>query len=288
MGMLATGTLIDQGVPTVRSLRLEKSARLISSGYESDHVIYTLPGCRTDGDWLASSLEPAVTTIDDSAVVEYSQRGFCLESVGDTIVEDYRQNPDRTMSFLDISMGGLTFVQLMRKHKTFREAFYGKIEAVLYDSSPSRYGYIKKPARRGLTVSSLVGNSSTALAISNRIIAGGANAHIETLEDIREAEAARPPHGRNGASFSAIRGQKGILKTVVVGDSPELEGVAKRSTYISSPGDMDHVVDTANSASDFKRAHAGQLDIVHDNDRPEGSHAAGPRFAENLIEYLRA
>jgi|GEM_PF-4756908 len=285
MGTVAAATLLDQGVPTYRSLYLEKSARLITTGHNADHVTYTLPGCRTNSDWLADCVEPTFTERGDSAVIEYSERGFCIDSIKNKIIEEHMRNPDRTASFCAISMGGLVLTELMRDPE-FHAIFFGKTEAIVYDSSPSCIEDIKTPAMRGLKIAGLVGNSSTALKISNHIVARGAKANIETLEDIEEAEDARSNLSKKQIVLSAIRGQHKLMRTTNL-YAGEMAGSAKRVTYIRSDQDLDHVVDTGNAAIGYQFHYGGDIDCVFDTDRPLGSHAVGPRFASNLKQYLR-
>ncbi len=284
---LAAGVLLStialESVATVRQNALGSSTTdLVSHDGTGEQAIYVLPGCRSDGRFVADQLAPRVTQLGSTHTVVYPDRGFSFDAVRDQLLEARRQD-DRPASFYLMSMGGMVFSHLLRD-STFRSKF-GNIDNVVFDSSPSDVSDLTPHTLKGVTAAKLV----PGISMTSKLYSYAMHRRAEkVIREHPEADDVMIGHLRATAStpLSAVEGQTRFIRETHFLPRELSKAAIKSMTYLSSV--KDDVVDVYRAVDQYRQLFDNDILHVVDSLRPNPSHAAGVEYQDKLITHLRA
>ncbi len=282
VGAAAVGVALES-VATMRSnRRLDDRVGMVSTQRDGDQAVYVLPGCRTDGRFLARALDEQFTSLGSTHFVAYPQKGFSVDSVRDAILEARAEDDGRPASFYVLSMGGIVLSKLLADQE-FRDTV-GTIEAAVFDSSPIGAHTLTAHTRRAMHAAARLPRSWSLAHMYTYAMQHRAH-HIESdssqSDILREhlATTAKTP-------LQAVSGQTQLIRDARF-KTAELHvpgQTINRMAYIAAS--MDDVVDVDYAHAEYERVYDRNIEYVVDTMRPSPSHAAGPEHWQKVVELL--
>lgn len=281
LGAFAAAVAIDNSTWLIDRRRQSTEASIETHQHPGAQAIYTLPGCRMDGQNISTMLEPQLSQFGDTNYLTYPQRGFSIESIKHRLLESRSHDKDRPATVYANSMGGVVLSKLLAD-EDFRHGF-GDIDTLIFDSSPSSEQDIRRPVRMAIGAAAVLKSSWTASRLSGEVLHRWALRYKEhdpyiskdQLLTYRQITAATPLHVTYAQS-EFIR--KAKLET------GSLAGVAENIYYVQS--ERDEVVNTEQALEGYQAIFDTDIKQVIDKTRPHGSHAAGPEFQTKIVELI--
>ena len=279
----AAACLALESVATYRDTRrLDDRATMVSTRHDGDTSIYVLPGCRTDGHFLARTFEPHFQGIGSTNFVAYPQKGFSIDAVRDTILEARAGDDERPASFYVLSMGGIVLSTLL-KDAEFRDKV-GDIDMVLFDSSPTGAHTLSEYTHKAMEVAA---HTPPIRAVSHayKHFMKRRTQHIDA--DLPYADVLREHLATTAETpLNAVKGQTQLIRSARFG-SGELQpaGAAiNHMAYITALSD--DVVDVERAHAEYELMYSRPIDYIVDETRSAPSHAAGPEHWQKVAELL--
>lgn len=265
--------------------RYNKKARLIDHDHDGEKVIYIMPGCRADGEYIGEMLDPHIQHIGPNRSEAYSDDDFDLEDIKKKELEARARDLGKTAVVYCSSMGGMKFIQSLAD-KEYREGF-GEIETLIFDSSPAAKKNLDSGTRFAMFLSEVLPPSWTL----SRLYRGFMRRKARDLNVHHSPKVTKEQvHGHKLSSADtpllAVKHQAEFIKQTDLSLIPDgaLAGAAKNIYYVSSK--HDNVVDTDASYVEINRIFGGSVLRLIDEARDEFGHADGPEHPELLVQLM--
>lgn len=264
--------------------KLTSSVEMVHTSGSGDQSIYVLPGCRSDGRFVAEHLGEAMQPLGDTHGVVYPAQQFPIDQVRQQLLETRRSERDRTASFYALSMGGLVLSHLLSDAE-FRQEF-GPIETVIFDSSPSGTADLSRHSHQAMRLAATLPTSYAVSKLYGHAMRHSAakhdhNPHMSDVlrEHIRST--ASTPLGAVAAQTRFIRDRR-----FATGELAEAGKMIDQMFYISSGND--DVINVWQAAENYEKLYQTRIDHIVDSARETPSHAAGVEHPELVREFLRS
>lgn len=272
--------LADRGVPLLQRRRRQSSTSYDKYYGAGDKSIFILPGCRMDGSQLGRVMSPGFHESGDSTFFSYSDNDL-VDSLQDSLIEARQSSPEKSVSFVGISIGGLLLTRLLEKQQFSDE--FGSIDTVVLDSSPSTRDTLRPGVRRALSYSRLLDDSWTGSETARMLM----QRHAKSRFDDEMDEAIRKLYLANSnMPLSDVRAQASLIPRGRTEPGSLADAPVRKVYYVHAPGDP--VVDTEAAARDYQAAYRDKLEVVVDESRPAGSHAASVTHQQLIDELINS
>lgn len=281
LGAVAAAVALDNSTWLIDRRRRSNVATIEAHDNPGEQALYILPGCRMDGQHMATMFEPQFSQFGSTNYLAYPQRGFSIDSIRSNLLEARSKNLDKPATIYANSMGGIVLSKLLTE-EDFRDNF-GEIDKLILDSSPTSEQDIRRPVRMAMGAAALLKSSWTASRLTGQML------HMRDLRfkehepfishdqlmAYRQVTSATPLHVTHSQS-------EFIRKTKL--EPGSLAGVASSIYYVQSG--HDEVIDTERARKNYEAIFETDIEKIVDSTRPYGSHAAGPEFQGKIIELI--
>lgn len=280
------GSLALEYAATLHTRRgLSTQPEIVAQEGDDARSIYVLPGCRSDGRFIARAMGEHLQDIGSVQGVAYPDKGFSVQDVGELLLrarkDEQRRHGERPASILAMSMGGMVVSKLL-SDPTFRREF-GDIDTMVFDSSPLDANDLTPHARRALFAANTLPSSYTVSQLYSRSVRRKAEKTSAEPSDVLFRE-----HMRSTAAtpLSAIAGQVAFIRDTQL--DPEVLAVVGSEIgaayYISAEEDGTTLIHQASQhATDL---YGGYMLPVVDADRANPSHAASVEYPGRVAQLL--
>lgn len=265
--------------------KLRAEAKVNSTIREGDKAVYIVPGCRTNGHYIGGMIDPFISEHGSTHHLAYPEKGFSLDSVKQALLNARALDGDRPATIYASSMGGMVTSSLLLDPE-FREKF-GRIDKVVFDSSPADNEDLDNSTRKAMVAASIVPASWTTAHLYRAVMMRtNTRKYMTHSTDISDEQAAG--HGKSSANthLSAVEGQAHFIDHTKFSDDQLKEAYANVGEVIYIGASHDHTVNQESAIQKYARAMGRSVLRIIDWDREEGSHASGPefpRFIANII-----
>jgi hypothetical protein len=261
-----------------------KTTRIVSHEHEKERVVYMMPGCRADGEYIGEMLEPHIQHIGTTRNEAYAEDDFDLEESKGKELEERSRDMGRAAVVYCLSMGGVKFAKSLTD-ENYREKF-GKIDTLLLDSSPADVVHLASGTRFAMRMARMLPPSWTV----SRLYRGFMRRHARTphahSSHVTDEQVIGHQLSSANTPLRAVRAQAKFIEETHFEDG-ELAEAAKdidKIYYISAK--HDHVVDVDAAYEKWNRIFGGRVIRIIDEQRPMNSHADGPEFPEKIVELM--
>lgn len=284
LGVFGAAVAVGHGMTLLEKSHHSKKPDITMREHAGEQAIFVLPGCRTDGRYIADLLEPQLSKLGTTIFMAYPQNGFSLDAIGRGLVQAREQAGKKRASVYAISMGGLVLSRL-GADEAFRRDF-GAIDTLVLDSSPARSEDIKPKMQRLLTAARIARYSFAMGKITPAIMAhlerGELADHEPGIDDALVRQhfdtSAQMPLYTIASQGDFMHRQRGL-------SAGALSGWVHDIYYVRSSNDS--VIDTDSSLLAYSAAFGQPIVDVVDEQRPSSSHAVGPEYPSGLIEFFQ-
>lgn len=254
--------------------------KIISHDGGGERSVYILPGCRSDGQFVADHLGVELAELGRSHTIQYPEHGFSVNDIGKKILET-RRHDTSPASFCVMSMGGMALTQLLRDEE-FRAEF-GAIESIVFDSSPADASHLLGSAKKGVTATRFVPHTPTIAYFYNKTMQKGVE-RKRNLVDRQEGLLLEHCISTAMTPLSAVRPQTRFIDKTHFESGELANARIDTMTYVSA-GD-DEVVDVMAAHQRYVDIYSRAIPHAIDRDRPSPSHAMGVEYAHTIKNIL--
>lgn len=287
LGAFLMALTVESTATAVDRRRYNKKPIIDNHEHEGGKAIYVLPGCRANGHVIGQLMEPHIQHIGTTHYEAYPDEGFSLEEVKESLLEARANDQEKPAIFYALSMGGMVLTSLLLDDD-FRTKF-GKIDRVIFDSSPSSAADLDKGTKLAMLAASILPASFTLSRIYRNIMRKNARKLFEPHSILISDEEVRQRRlSTANTPLTAVEAQTKFIESVHLedGSGDKIANEIGAMYYISAK--TDHIVENIEGAYEkYNRVFGGKVLRVIDLQRPDGCHADGPIFPEGVIELMQ-
>ena len=285
VGAFLTALTVESAATVSDRKRLRNKARTVDNVRDGERAIYILPGCRADGHYIGQMLEPHIQHFGTTHHEAYPEEDFSIDAVKESLLEARAKDGDRPATFYALSMGGMVLTKLLLDEE-FRTKF-GKIDKVIFDSSPSSAADLDRGTRIAMFAASVLPSSWTISRLYRYFMRRGARKMVHHSPLVTDEQARGHALSTANTPLRRVEKEAKFIGGVAFKDGEGLaaaEGIDEMY-YLSASSD--HVVTNLEGAHDkYNRIFGGKVLRIIDVERPAGSHAHGPEFPEKVVELI--
>lgn len=261
-----------------------KATRIVSHDHEKERVVYMMPGCRADGEYIGEMLEPHVQHIGTTRNEAYAEDDFDLEESKAKELEERSRDMGRAAVVYCLSMGGMKFAKSLTD-EDFREKF-GKIDTLILDSSPADVEHLDSGTRFAMRMARTLPPTWTVSHLYRSFMRRHARTPHPHSPHVTDEQVIGHLMSSANTPLRAVRAQAKFIEQTHFEDGELAEAAEDidKIYYISSK--HDHVVNVDAAYEKWNRIFGGQVIRIIDEQRPVNSHADGPEFPEKIVELM--
>lgn len=286
MSALAAGAVLSGiALESTRAVRTRTTVstepELIVQPSAGEQSVYVLPGCRSDGRFIAEHLGSQLTELGSVYTTVYPDRGFPLDKIRDNLLEARRYD-DRPAAIYAMSMGAIVMSHLLEDGE-FRSKF-GAIDTMVFDSSPSRVADLHPHVQKATRAARFVPGVPVAAQIySHYMMRRVESRHRE--QDIPDMLLAEHERSTAGTPYYAVNAQLRLLRDTDFAPAALHDARVGRIAYLSSEVD-DVVQDLDGARQNFVEIYDREIERVIDSERANPSHAVGVEHPTEVLKQL--
>ncbi len=279
-GMVLSALALESTRATVSKSHMRTLPEIISHDGGGEQSVYILPGCRSDGQFVADHLGVDLAELGRSHTMQYPEYGFSIDDIGKKLLET-RRHDKAPASFCVMSMGGMALTHLLRDEEFCQE--FGDIDSIVFDSSPADTAHLLGPAKKGVTATRFVPHTPTLSYLYGRTMQKG----VEKLHNIgSEGSGLALEHALSTARtpLGAVHPQTRFIDRTHFASGELADVRIGNMVYVSA--DSDEVVDVVSAHQRYEDVYARAISHVIDETRPSPSHAMGVEHMQLLKDLL--